>query len=96
MKEPNPKVVGFRGGTVRGEPVPNVVERLEDYLEQAKRGELRAVAVAGVCSDGTTQHAIELPDTLPAGAQVEIRPEAHMLASALLVLMWRYAQGRSP
>ena len=45
---PQPKIHAIRSGTVIGTnfPVPEVVEALEHYLEQAKRGEISAVGIA--------------------------------------------------
>ena len=38
---------------IDGEPVASIVESLEWYLEEAKRGQIIALAVAAVCPDGT-------------------------------------------
>lgn len=46
------KVVGILGNVAPGEPVPSVVALLEKVLEQAKRGEITAVAIATVQPDG--------------------------------------------
>ena len=48
-------VVAFKGMTAPGEPVPEVVEMLEELLERAKAGDVRALAYATVDGDlGTT------------------------------------------
>ena len=48
------KLPGARIPSTPGEPVDSVVDILQFWLDKAKRGELRALAVAGVsiCSDG--------------------------------------------
>ena len=46
------KVVGILGNVAPGEPVPTVVALLEKVLEQAKNGEITAVALATVQADG--------------------------------------------
>ena len=40
---------GYSIPTPKDEPVANVVEIMREYLAMAESGELRAVAVAGVC-----------------------------------------------
>lgn len=53
----NDKVTAIRGGTlgafVHGEPVPEVVARLEHALDLAKKGEIAAVALVGIGADMT-------------------------------------------
>ncbi len=44
-------VVAFKGMTAPGEPVPEIVEMLEELLERAKAGDVRALAYATVESD---------------------------------------------
>jgi len=44
---------GFHAPVKSGEPVPRVVEILETFLEEAKRGDLVAVAIAAVQPDST-------------------------------------------
>ncbi|AUM59795.1 pyridoxamine 5'-phosphate oxidase [Pseudomonas phage PMBT14] len=46
------KVMGIHGNVAPGEPVPSVVALLEKVLEQAKAGEITAVALATVQTDG--------------------------------------------
>lgn len=45
--------------TPNGQPVELVVELLEDLLKRAKTGEVRAVAVAGVCQNGSVTSAYQ-------------------------------------
>ena len=44
---------GLNDPAVPGEPVVEVVAVLEHYLERAQRGEVTAVGIATVISDGT-------------------------------------------
>lgn len=46
------KVVGILGYVAPGDPVPTVVALLEETLEMARKGEITAVAIATVQSDG--------------------------------------------
>lgn len=51
------KVVYLHGNTSfggPGQPVREVIERLEEALERARSGELRSVVVAGVLSSGAS------------------------------------------
>ena len=43
-------VVALRGSSAvaQGEPEPDIVEMLEDYLSRAKRGEIVAIGIVGV------------------------------------------------
>lgn len=51
-------VKSIDGRTVQGQPVERVVELLENALKRAKSGELRSVAIAGICAnfDATTAY----------------------------------------
>lgn len=49
MEKANLKVVPIR--SARRPSDPEVIEVLERLLEQAKAGDLKAVAVAGICAD---------------------------------------------
>lgn len=40
-----------------GAPDANIVSLLEEWLEWAKAGDVRAIAIAGLFSDGTGTHA---------------------------------------
>lgn len=55
----NNKVVSLKAGTTpEGQPVERVVQLLENALKRAKSGELRSIAIAGVCGnhDATTAY----------------------------------------
>ena len=41
-------VKSIHGSAIPGQPVPEVVEMLEDMLEEARSGSLRSVAMVGV------------------------------------------------
>jgi len=49
-------------GEVRSEPVPAVVRVLEEALEEARAGRIRAVGVFGQMSDGGTMSALALSE----------------------------------
>jgi hypothetical protein len=51
---------------VRAAPVPGVVGLLEVYLERARAGELRSVAIAGAMVGQTTLSGYELGDQVAA------------------------------
>lgn len=76
-------------GTAPGHPVPDVVRTLEELLERAKVGDVRAFAYANVRLDGTVGTGWALPDNSPGTATVAF--ENHALGSAILTLSVRYA-----
>lgn len=80
------KVVALRG-TIQGEPVPDVVEMLEDLLRRAKDGHVRAIAYAVVNVDGTVGTAWAKPDE---GGSAGRSIENHGLGSGILTLASRY------
>ena len=51
-------VKSIDGRTIQGQPVERVVQLLEHALNRAKSGELRSIAIAGVCAnfDATTAY----------------------------------------
>lgn len=75
------EVVGLRGAVPVGAPVAEVVEVLEDLLERARAGRLRAVAYVAVGADGAVGTGWKVP---PEGG-------GHAVASGILTLGWRYA-----
>ncbi len=56
MTEPERKVVGFRGAKAYapGEPISEVVQIIEAALEEAKSGNVRAVAITYVIACDTS------------------------------------------
>lgn len=65
------------------QPVDDVIRMLEEYLAEAKRGELQAIGVAGVRPNGVTTYGFS-------GSRV-----AHDLAAAALDLLHEIAVARS-
>jgi len=59
MTEIAPKVVAMFGQPIpTGEPVPECVVALEEWLEMARSGEIVGVAMAGLCADGLARRQI--------------------------------------
>lgn len=69
-------VVAFNGGPIPGEPVADVVERLETLLERAKAGEVVAIAFALLRPDGLVTTGWEVPD----GERLRMAPGVMILA----------------
>lgn len=88
-----PKVVGIHGAVPAGEPVPHIVARLERLLEDARSGELRALACACAYRDGHITTGWEKPE---AAGEAAISFENHALGSAILTLSVRYGRAGAP
>lgn len=63
-------------------PAPGVVARLQELVERAKRGHIRAFAIALVHDDQRTGTMYEISETEPYG---------HQLMAAICYLQYRYA-----
>ena len=73
--------------------MPHVVARLEQLLEDARSGELRAIACACTYRDG---HITTGWDKPVAAGNVAISFENHALGSGILTLAARYGMEGSP
>lgn len=82
-------VVPLKGQTPPGEPVPGVVRQVEEMLEAARSGELRALAVVLVYRDGTLITGWEQPDS---GMENARTIENHGLGSGILTLGYKYGR----
>ena len=81
-------VVSLKGATPLGEPVPNVVEILEELLEKARSGNLTAIAYVSVTTGNIVGHGWEKSETDPDGVA---DGTSHALGNGILHLMHRYA-----
>lgn len=89
----DPKIVGIHGTVPSGEPVPHVVARLEQMLEEARSGELRALACGCVYRDGHITTGWDKPVSV---GEAAISFEHHALGSAILTLSVRYGRAGAP
>lgn len=71
------KVISINGGVIHGEPNPKVVALLEEVLEQARKGEITAVAIATLapdgCADSNWAHQAEYFSLIGAVARLQHR-----------------------
>lgn len=89
-----PKIVGIHGSVPAGEPVPHVVARLKQMLEDACSGELRAIACACVYRDGHITTGWDKPNI--GGDSAALSMENHALGSGILTLAARYGMAGAP
>ena len=81
---------GHKAPTSLGEPNAEIVKLLETFLENAKRGDLAAVAFAAVCRDSNPN----LQPFLQTGFECEPGTQ-YALDSALSRLRWRWDSYRN-
>jgi len=81
-------VVSLKGATPLGEPVPNVVEILEELLEKARSGNLTAIAYVAITTGNIAAQGWEKEEADTCGAATAT---SHALGNGILCLMHRYA-----
>jgi len=81
-------VVSLKGATPLGEPVPNVVEILEELLEKARSGNLTAIAYVAITTGNIAAQGWEKEEADTGGAATAT---SHALGNGILHLMHRYA-----